>query len=595
MLEDTSMLKPQEKLRKAVGGIIAILFIVSSIIIAYILIDFGLRAQQEQNEMQRKTYETQVKAMDIAKAINGVWSYNSLDNVLTINISNNYVEPVMITGIVILYEDGNYEVLKGNLQHLLGSRLLSGALTLPYTLTPGETLTIKIDTQGEEPISVKFSVGTSETISSLSAEQEEFQKIYRIVLAPVAFKEGTITTKGCALETYTYRPSDIIVHRGIEDPDNDITYVYEANDGLIYNVTSELWQTRWVTEVEVIFSNINSNAVKLNFSVRIAFNKEVSVEFYLWNWHNKSWDFIYSASVGTDFTDISFSTTATDNYLYSGSVRLSINATRPGIFTEYLDYVGLAAYVLTENIIYIGVGGSNKIYKYEAGTDKFEGPITAEYNGVPIIFESSTSMVYDGYRNLLWIVNGTSLYYYNVTDDQWYIYSSSLPESVSNGCSLIYINNKLFVFIGGNSNRYYIFDLSAWGSQPSGPYNLSFTISDYGVAETDGSYIYILAGGGSIGFYKLNPVTLEVTKLNDSPTGYAVGLAYDGDRNRLWLIGKGGGIHYYIINSGVWKPFQYQIPYTPQNQGNRLEYANNKLYHIRDDSTRELWIIYVGG
>ena len=589
------MLKPQEKLRKAVGGIIAILFIVSSIIIAYILIDFGLRAQQEQNEMQRKTYETQVKAMDIAKAINGVWSYNSLDNVLTINISNNYVEPVMITGIVILYEDGNYEVLKGNLQHLLGSRLLSGALTLPYTLTPGETLTIKIDTQGEEPISVKFSVGTSETISSLSAEQEEFQKIYRIVLAPVAFKEGTITTKGCALETYTYRPSDIIVHRGIEDPDNDITYVYEANDGLIYNVTSELWQTRWVTEVEVIFSDINSNAVKLNFSVRIAFNKEVSVEFYLWNWHNKSWDFIYSASVGTDFTDISFSTTATDNYLYSGSVRLSINATRPGIFTEYLDYVGLAAYVLTENIIYIGVGGSNKIYKYEADTNKFEGPITAEYNGVPIIFESSTSMVYDGYRDLLWIVNGTSLYYYNVTDSQWYIYTSSLPESVSNGCSLIYINNKLFVFIGGNSNRYYIFDLSAWGSQPSGPYNLSFTISDYGVAETDGSYIYILAGGGSIGFYKLNPVTLEVTKLNDSPTGYAVGLAYDGDRNRLWLIGKGGGIHYYIINSGVWKPFQYQIPYTPQNQGNRLEYANNKLYHIRDDSTRELWIIYVGG
>ena len=590
------MLKPQEKLHKAVGGIIAILFIVSSIIIAYVLIDFGLRAQQEQAEMQRKTYETQVKAMDIAKAINGVWSYNSLDDVLTINISNNYVEPVMITGVVILYEDGNYEVLKGNLQHLLGSRLLSGALTLPYTLTPGETLTIKIDTQGEEPISVKFSVGTPETISSLSAEQEEFQKIYKIVLAPVVFKEGTITTKGCALETYTYRPSDIIVHRGIEDPDNDITYVYEANDGLIYNVTSELWQTRRVTEVEVIFSNIDSDAVKLNFNVRIAFSKKrVSVEFYLWNWHTKSWDSIYSASVGKDFTDISFSTTATDNYLYGGSVRLSINATRSGIFVEYLDYIGLAAYVPTGTIIYIGVGGSNKVYKYETDTSKFEEPITAEYNGVPITFGSSTSMDYDSHRNLLWIVYGTSLYYYNVTDSRWYIYSSSLPESVSNGCSLIYINNKLFVFIGGNSNRYYIFDLSAWGSQPSGPYNLSFTVSDYGVAETDGTYIYILAGGGSIGFYKLNPVTLEVTKLNDSPTGYAVGLAYDGDRNRLWLIGKGGGIHYYIINSDVWKPFQYQIPYTPQNQGNRLEYANNKLYHIRDDSTRELWVIYVRG
>ena len=77
------MLKLQEKLRKAIGGIIAILFIVSSIIIAYILIDFGLRAQQEQIEMQRKTYETQVKATDIAKAISGMWSYGGLEDVLT--------------------------------------------------------------------------------------------------------------------------------------------------------------------------------------------------------------------------------------------------------------------------------------------------------------------------------------------------------------------------------------------------------------------------------------------------------------------------------------------------------------------------------
>jgi len=149
------MLKPQEKLHKAVGGIIAILFIVSSIIIAYMLIDFGLRVQQEQIETLRKTYEVRVKAINIAKAVEGTWNYGIV--FLTISITNNYVEPVTITGIVILYEDGTYEVLKED--------------PLPYTLAPGETLRIR-KIRVKEPVSVIFSAGTLEVITSLSAERE---------------------------------------------------------------------------------------------------------------------------------------------------------------------------------------------------------------------------------------------------------------------------------------------------------------------------------------------------------------------------------------------------------------------------------------
>jgi len=148
------MLKPQEKLRKAVGGIIAILFIVSSIIIAYILIDFGLRAQQEQIETLRRTYEVRIKAINIAKAVEGVWNYRGTH--LTISITNNYVEPVTITGIVILYKDGTYDILKED---------------LPYTLAPGETLEKSWKSQ-KEPVSVIFSAGTLEIITSLSAERE---------------------------------------------------------------------------------------------------------------------------------------------------------------------------------------------------------------------------------------------------------------------------------------------------------------------------------------------------------------------------------------------------------------------------------------
>ena len=149
------MLKPWEKLHKAVGGIIAILFIVSSIIIAYILIDFGLRAQQEQIETLRRTYEVRIKAINIAKAVEGIWNYRGVR--LTISITNNYVEPVTITGIVILYEDGTYEVLKED--------------PLPYTLAPGETLEIS-KISAKEPVSVIFSAGTLEILTSLSAERE---------------------------------------------------------------------------------------------------------------------------------------------------------------------------------------------------------------------------------------------------------------------------------------------------------------------------------------------------------------------------------------------------------------------------------------
>lgn len=915
----------QVKSRKAIGSIIAVLFIVSAIVIAFALIEFGLRTHQEQAENQQKVYERQIKAINIAKSVEGTWHYDYGDSVLTINIRNNYVEPVIITGIVILYVDGSYEILKDNLATQLGSRLLSEPITLPHTILPGETLTIKLNTLNKEPASIRFSTGTSEVIAASSAKKYvppmvENITLYSIVLAPVASGEGTVTTKGYDLNHRTYHPSSIIVHKGADDPNNDITYVYAENDGLVYKVTSgkhvrsnwligwhyrkpilinntlttelpnyqirielnssnfdftkaksdgsdirfsldngitlipywiekwdnvaqeailwvkvpnipaagittiyvyygnpdatydinyygltkvmeqlpandedgykiyyqewimpingiigggtaqnwhgddEAWDLnlpfgfpyyneyltkvyvcsngfisakyytdysdsldelkerkmiapfwedlmtilpnediyirtgysdeygeaiiiRWyadffwlhgivnvelvlyrnglvrfnyghidgfsndrptiglslgdnihytissyndkpadwydhrnsvmfwprkkadvepicilgaeetpyiyVSEAEADFDGVISDAVGLDFTVTLAFNvSSVNVEFYLWNWLSNSWDFIHSETVGTGFSEIKFSTLSVGKYLLGGTVKLSINVTHGASFEEYLDYIGLAAYSPTRAIIYIGVGGSNEIYKYVVNNGSFEGPIIAEYAGLPIVFGPATSMDYDGHRNLLWVVYETTVYYYNITDGRWYIYYSPIGP-VGNGCSLIYLNNKLYVFKGGNSDELYIFDLSAWGSPPD-VINLGFNIGDYSVTESDGQYIYILAGGGSIDFYRFDPITYSIVELNSSPTAYAVGLAFDSDRNRLWLIGKGGGLHYYSIAPNTWHPVQTQIPYTPLSPGNRLEYFNNRLYHVRDDDTRELWIIYVG-
>jgi len=858
------------KSHKAVGSIVAILFIISAIVIAFALIEFGLMAQQKQAEIQQKTYEAQAKAADVVKAVNSVWFYEKSSNTLTINITNNYAEPVTITGIVIQYSDGVYEILKGDLFTLLEQRLLSDPITLPYVLMPGEMLNIRFETLGgRTPTTVRVAIVAYQVVVASSAKQyiptnitATITPTYRVILAPTMFGEGTVTTKGYDLEAQQIPPSEISTEKGTSE--GDITHILNPNDELTYNVTSikeertdwltgwnyrrpititntlaqtledfqvkielnsiyaevfenansdgsdirftlsdgvtkipywieewnsanqkaiiwvnvsqipangettiymyygnptatsesngdavfelfedfednaptwtinnsygaghglwhitnateasykgyslyfsnyngieregvvdsprftlisgynyelmfyskwdikpgqddllveingtyKIWEepskekekdwhleqldiSEWAgqtvyirfhfyskqgaesfgwaidnvivrkvvfpepsviigskeslphfSQVKIEFSEIPTDAKRLEFTIRLKFNvSNVDVRFYLWN--GSSWDPVKTATVGDTYSEVSFSTSEVNKYVVDNTVSLSINVTHDVPFKKFIDHVGLKVYTPIE-VIYIGVGGNNSIYKFILDTEQFDSEvIKAEYGGAPIIFNGNVSMDYDTHRNLLWVINGSNLYYYSIAEKQWYLYDNSLSEASGKGCSLIYLNNRTYIFIGEGSRNLYVYNLTAWGTPPSS-HNLGFGVGAYSVAETNGSYIYILANDKSIEFYRIDPSTLTWTKLSDAPTAYAVGLAYDEDRNRLWLIGKGGGIHYYDIASDVWKPYQQQIPYTPQSQGNRLEYYNGKLYHVRDDYTRELWVI----
>jgi len=869
------VLKHRGKSHKAVGSIIAILFIISAIVIAFALIEFGLMAQQKQAEIHQKTYEAQAKAADVVKAVDSIWFYEKSLSVLTINITNNFAEPVTITGIAILYSDGVYEVLKEDLSTLLGTRLLSDPITLPHTLMPGEMLTVKLVTlEGKAPVAVRVATVAYQVVVASSAKQyiptnitATVTPIYKIVLAPAMFGEGTVTTKGYGLEAQQILPSEISAEKGISE--GNIVHIISPNDGLTYNVTSikeekvnwlngwnhrrpvtitntlaqtlenfqvrielnsayaevfentnpdgsdirftlsdgvtkipywieewdsvsqnaiiwvkvpqipangettiymyygnptatsesngdevfelfedfednaptwtinndyglgnglwhitnvteasykgnslyfgndstlnydgagvaregvvdtpqltltsgynyelmfytkwgvqpwkrdiltveingeEIWEkpppaasenwyleqldiSEWagqtiyvrfhfrsdrrnnryfgwaidnvivrkvvspepyvsigsresllyISQVKIRFSGIPADTKRLDFTIRLRFNvSNVNVEFRLWN--GSGWDLVEAATVGDTYSDVSFSTLNVNEYVIDDIVSLSINVTHDVPFKEFIDYVGLGAYTL-RTVIYIGAGGSNSIYKYILETGQFSSEvIRAEYGGAPIIFDGMVSMDYDVHRDFLWVVNGSTLYYYDIVEKQWVPYVS-LPENVSEGCSLIYFNNKTYIFIGGGSSILYVYDLS---SGIGDSVDLGFSVGEYSVVETDGSYIYVLAGGGSVEFYRIDPSTLTWTRLSDAPTAYAVGLAYDGDGSRLWLIGRGGGIHYYDIVNDHWEPYQQQIPYTPQSQGNRLEYYDGKLYHVRNDYTRELWII----
>jgi len=916
--------------RRSVGSVVAILFIIAAILIAFVVINRFMGVQSKISEIQEEKVKLLKESLAISKSISSTWYYDEALEELTINITNNYVEPIRVFAITILYTDNSYDILNSTLSG--NPKVISStASSLPLWLRPGETLEVKIDTNGKTPTSVRIALSSIGSIVGVSSKKQvpyympnvTIPISYKIKLTPISMGEGTITTKGYDLEDNSIIPSNIVVHRGIDDPSNDISYIYTPNDGLLYKVGSEVsvrsdwlsgwlyrkpihitntltsplneyqvkvelnntnfdfakanpdgsdirftlddgvtlipyWVEKWdsvnqeaivwvkvpelpansnvtiymyygnpetsfdpnyhglakvmeplpasdgngyiiyyeewimpenrfqeigdvlyrnyrddwgdwyalpfefpyygstylqiwicsngfigttydetdysstesefkdrgmiapfwadlrdtdrngtnyaifhvpdysdeygtgvyirwraqfypaqglvnvavvlysnglirfdygtiygsswtddtpvigislgdnihytlssynglqypsnynsvmfwprkkadteptysfgseetyyayLSEVEVDFDNVLLNSVKFDFNVRIGFNvSNVKVRFCFWN--GSGWEGVYEDIVpnANEFKDITFSVYAS-RYLNDGYVKLSINVTCNEPFEEYIDYVSLTAYTPTRTIIYVGVGGTNNIYKYILDSDTFEGPITAEFAGSPITFYGNVSMNFDYDRYLLWVVNGSKVYYYNITDGQWYLYST-LAEPVGYGCSINYVNGKLYIIIGGGSDKMYILDLASWGSPPTYT-SLGFNVYEYSVTESDGRFLYIVQGGGYVGFYKFDTTSNNVEPLNDAPTGYPVGLTYDGDRGVLWLIGKGGGLFYYDISNDAWKPYKIQVPYTPQEQGDRLEYYNSKLYHFRDDETRELWIINI--
>jgi len=202
------MLKHQAKSHKAIGSIIAILFIISAIVIAFALVEFGLTAQQKQAEIQQKTYEAQAKATDIIKSINSVWYYDDLSNMLTINITNNYVEPIAILGLAILYSDGSVNMYNTTLP------TESGNLNLPYTLLPGDNVKIEIYSN-KEPVAIRIAIHSHNVVIAASAKEyvtptiiAQPQQNYTIALAPYLFTNYTVATLGYnSTETPPLTPS----------------------------------------------------------------------------------------------------------------------------------------------------------------------------------------------------------------------------------------------------------------------------------------------------------------------------------------------------------------------------------------------------
>lgn len=206
----------------------------------------------------------------------------------------------------------------------------------------------------------------------------------------------------------------------------------------------------------------------------------------------------------------------------------------------------------------------------------------------------NVTLAYDGlspYGPVLWLGKNNVIVPYNIFNRTWLVNKAIYPGySFRHGGFIASNGSHLFVCEGEGSDQVYIISITT-GAR-TGLILLTTSIGEYSstAITPDQQKLYIHTGTTGQ-FLEIDLATETVNLLAAPPSIYSVGLDYDQDRNLVWLIERNGGIHSYNPTTNSWNPLQNQPPYYPQNQGDRLVYCNNKLYHIREDGTREIWTI----
>ncbi|MEM4576169.1 MAG: DUF2341 domain-containing protein [Candidatus Nezhaarchaeales archaeon] len=345
-------------------------------------------------------------------------------------------------------------------------------------------------------------------------------------------------------------------------------------------------------EVLLSFNNMPMNVLKLSIDLSLMSNvSNLNVTVAVQEVSN--WVEVYSDSINRANYVKSFSFTIVNGrYVGDGTLKLLIRAAYNSAFKLSIDYVRVKAYYARGATLYIAIRGLNYIYVYDIDDHSFSY-INASYGGRTILHGTSIAMTFDHTRSRLFVVSGSAIYYYDPINGTWT--GLALSSSVGDGCAIEYVRtiDKLVLFEGGGDNTVWIIDPST--GIPERNVAIGIVIDNYTVTSCNGYNIYVINGSAKtlkVDVSRwLDDPSQGLTWLEDAPTTRPVGLAYGG--GKLWLIGEGGGLHYYDFEKSTWTPYPQQPPYMPQGPGDRLEYYSGKLYHVRAGGTRELWIIDV--
>lgn len=351
---------------------------------------------------------------------------------------------------------------------------------------------------------------------------------------------------------------------------------------------------KYESVIEINYNNIGSNVAMLNVQVTLKINVSANVAVDIWNYDTGGWERIISENYVNVNNEMNYSNgLLAQSYVEAGSARLRLNITSTvgehiASIDEAMIY-GVRGVAGDETLIYISTGGLNEFYKYNPETDRWSALEQA-----PITFSLSTPLTYDGDRGFIWVIHSTGLYAYIIFLDSWIRYDSSISVTLGAGSSMFYLNNSLYIIAGGGTSNFYKYNIMSGNLEALA--SIPVSVGNYSVAElltlNGVSYIYLVVGGtNSMYRYNILSNSWELIS-NNVPNPYPVGFAFDNDNNKLWLLGKGGGLYYFNVNTNEWYSFT-PPPYTPEAQGNRMEYYNGKLYHVRNNNTREMWIIVV--
>jgi hypothetical protein len=277
------------------------------------------------------------------------------------------------------------------------------------------------------------------------------------------------------------------------------------------------------------------------------------------------------------------------NNICTSTISLEFNVTSRSQFNVTVDDVILNYIKPEAPLLSIVSNSSNKLFLYNVLIRETSNYTVSSANLVyPVIaFDSN------GFRFL--IANSselTAFYIINSTLKRM----TNLNKPTGEGGFIASLNGYILYAPGGGSSDLYVYyengtlAQSASAPEPIRPYTCTAIDPVQGIlyvyfGHTGDLYEVTLDNNGEPTFTK-HDITPSI------PTVYPVGLAYGS--GKLWVIGRGGGVHYIYTSNWTVKPLSNQPPYYPLTDGDRLVYYEGKLYHVREDGTSELWIISIG-
>jgi len=386
---------------------------------------------------------------------------------------------------------------------------------------------------------------------------------------------------------------------GYEWVDSEPEYVIGAEEG------------RYGSRANIAFSGLKEPVISFNITLTLKYDIVTGIglgfDVYMWNFEEKVWSKVFEETYyGPDEESYCFTLTYEDlelrEYISNGIVNISVVSGYGASFREYVEYVNVTVTYLRDVIIYVPImynNGSVKILLYDIASGIWNSTVTYSK------FEAEYAVsCYDKVRGRIWIINNTdSIAYYDVVNERWESLAASTVNDkfiITPGMSLLFTEKYpeyLFLVAENSAGSWYLWYYDITTSKWFTLKEISKDCGNYSVAVIVGDIVYLIPGDSTVSFYKGNITEFlkgagSWVRLEDVPTPYSVGFAYGA--NKLWLLGKGGGLHYFDLNELKWYPYETQIPYMPLSPGNRIVYYQGKLYHVRGDNTRELWIIYVG-